>query len=105
MVVEVPDGEINDLGTVFSVTVAGGHTRKIDVAKRAVVFRRRDRPPVMVRPGEPFQEHLQPALSKDRDPPDDTTSGNDVTRGVPHEAVASAPVHAGRPKARGSIPR
>jgi hypothetical protein len=38
--VSIPEGEIEDLGTVFSVTVHGGHTTRIAVTQGAVVLRR-----------------------------------------------------------------
>jgi ferric-dicitrate binding protein FerR (iron transport regulator) len=39
VVVRVPDGTIDDVGTVFSVTVHEGHTTEIRVREGAVVFR------------------------------------------------------------------
>jgi hypothetical protein len=85
LVVQVPDGEISDLGTVFSVTVAGGHTRKIDVAKGAVLFDRRDGEPVMIRPGEPFVDAPHLAVAKDPGTADRPISPDDVNRGGPRD--------------------
>jgi hypothetical protein len=42
--VAVPDGEIEDLGTVFHVTVAGGHTEQVDVEEGRVLLRLRGEP-------------------------------------------------------------
>jgi hypothetical protein len=39
-IVAVPDGEIEDIGTQFSVTVSEGHTKEIRVLSGRVVFRR-----------------------------------------------------------------
>lgn len=40
VVVRVPEGEIEDLGTVFKVTVRAGRTAEISVSQGVVVFRR-----------------------------------------------------------------
>ena len=50
--VVVPDGEIQDVGTVFRVEVKSGATTAIDVTEGAVVFRRPDHPDVRVGAGE-----------------------------------------------------
>ncbi len=42
LIVEVPDGQIRDQGTRFSVTVASGRTQAIRVDEGAVAFRRSD---------------------------------------------------------------
>lgn len=50
--VVVPDGEIQDVGTVFRVEVKGGVTTSIEVSEGAVVFRRPGQPEVRVEAGE-----------------------------------------------------
>ncbi len=50
--VVVPDGEIQDVGTVFRVEVKGGVTTSIEVSEGAVVFRRPGHPEVRVEAGE-----------------------------------------------------
>ena len=42
MVLVVPDGEVEDLGTVFGATVREGHTVELSVSEGAVVFHRKD---------------------------------------------------------------
>ncbi len=42
--VAVPDGEIEDLGTVFHVTVANGYTEQVDVEEGRVLLRLRGQP-------------------------------------------------------------
>lgn len=42
--VAVPDGEIEDLGTVFHVTVSNGHTEQVDVEEGRVLLRLRGEP-------------------------------------------------------------
>jgi len=52
LVVSVPDGELDDLGTTFRVTVSGGSTTAIAVLEGAVVARLIGRPPVFLVAGE-----------------------------------------------------
>jgi hypothetical protein len=54
LIVRVPDGEIEDVGTVFTVTVSRGHTDRIDVAEGLVAFHRRPGGDALVRAGMPF---------------------------------------------------
>jgi hypothetical protein len=56
VVVEVPDGTIEDQGTAFSVTVASRHTTSIRVERGAVVFRRAAGPALRVLAGESWAE-------------------------------------------------
>ena len=44
LIVHVPDGEVEDLGTVFSVTVSDGKTAEIGVREGRVLFHRRGLP-------------------------------------------------------------
>lgn len=94
----VPDGVIDDMGTVFRVTVRDGHTREIVVREGAVVFRRPgaqplvlSSPSVWVPPGE--VPHPQ-AESKDR-ANDDVT----VTAPAPRSPSASHSASAQRRRA------
>jgi hypothetical protein len=51
VVVAVPDGEIEDVGTVFEVVVADGHTEQVSVEEGRVVVRLTDRAAVTVEAG------------------------------------------------------
>lgn len=51
VVFRLPDGEIEDLGTVFDVVVASGQTRQVAVESGQVVLRLRDTPPVSLSSG------------------------------------------------------
>jgi hypothetical protein len=55
LLVEVPDGWIEDQGTQFSVTVQFGRTQCIEVKQGAVVFHRHDGAIAQVRGGEVWQ--------------------------------------------------
>lgn len=54
VVVRVPDGEIEDVGTIFRVTVRRGHTTEIAVTAGSVVFHRNGGDSVAVVAGAPF---------------------------------------------------
>ena len=51
LVVRLPDGEVEDVGTRFRVWVSRGHVAEISVAEGSVVFRRQGEGPVSVRAG------------------------------------------------------
>jgi TolA-binding protein len=44
----LPDGELEDLGTTFTVTVTGSETTHVSVQHGAVIVRLRDRPPIVL---------------------------------------------------------
>ncbi|HET6149193.1 MAG TPA: FecR domain-containing protein [Polyangia bacterium] len=50
--VVLPDGELDDIGTIFAVTVAEGHTMRVAVLEGSVVLRLRGRPVVTIGPGQ-----------------------------------------------------
>ena len=52
LVVLLPDGELQDTGTTFTVAVADGHTTSVRVEDGHVVLRLRDRPAVLLGPGD-----------------------------------------------------
>jgi hypothetical protein len=51
VIVRVPDGEIEDVGTVFRVSVRDGHTRQISVSEGSVVFRQPSLPEIRLSSG------------------------------------------------------
>lgn len=52
LVIALPDGELEDIGTIFTVSVEDGHTGRVAVKKGHVVLRMHDRPPVAIGPGD-----------------------------------------------------
>jgi len=52
LLLELPDGELEDTGTTFSVTVEGGHTRRVAVEAGSVILRLRGAPAVTLRAHE-----------------------------------------------------
>lgn len=55
LVVELPDGELEDVGTVFSVSVAAGKTREVSVSEGSVALRLRGSPERRIVAGETFR--------------------------------------------------
>jgi hypothetical protein len=52
LLVLLPDGELEDIGTTFSVTAAAGHTTQVTVQDGSVVLRLRDAPALTLRAGD-----------------------------------------------------
>jgi len=52
LVVSLPDGTLEDVGTTFTVAVEDGHTERVSVSEGRVVLRLHDTPPISVGPGE-----------------------------------------------------
>ena len=61
LVVSLPDGELEDVGTTFHVQVQGGRTVAIRVQEGAVVFRRAQRGAVLLGAGESWSADRLPA--------------------------------------------
>ena len=52
LLVLLPDGELEDIGTTFSVSAAAGHTTQVTVQDGSVVLRLRDAPALTLRAGD-----------------------------------------------------
>jgi hypothetical protein len=52
VVVRLPDGELEDVGTTFSVSVDGKHTTRVEVVEGEVALRLHDRPSVEIAAGD-----------------------------------------------------
>ena len=63
LLVRVPDGEIEDLGTTFSVTVQDGRTREIVVREGRVMFHRRGAAALHLVAGSTWTPPLEPTAS------------------------------------------
>ncbi|HEY6880694.1 MAG TPA: hypothetical protein VI299_21875, partial [Polyangiales bacterium] len=70
LVVRVPDGEIEDLGTVFSVTVEDGQTREIIVREGRVLFRRHGAPTLQLVAGTSWRDTGKPPEIEVPPPPE-----------------------------------
>ena len=61
----VPDGEIEDIGTTFTVSVVSGHTESIRVSEGAVLFRKHYQAPIRVEAGSSW---MAPAPEREPSP-------------------------------------
>jgi ferric-dicitrate binding protein FerR (iron transport regulator) len=68
LMVRVPDGEIEDLGTVFSVSVEDGKTREIVVLEGRVLFHRHGASPLHLRAGTSWHDAPAPLPAPDPEP-------------------------------------
>jgi hypothetical protein len=62
----LPDGELEDLGTTFSVSVKDGQTAQVAVREGRVLLRLRDRSAIAVGAGEVWSNAPAPALPRGR---------------------------------------
>ncbi len=93
LVVAVPEGEIEDVGTVFSVTVQNGKTAEISVSEGRVLFRRRGLPDLQLVAGSTWRPVAQegprapaPSHAVEPMPPAPSAAGASL-----HEAAPPAP--------------
>jgi len=59
--VVLPDGELEDTGTTFTVSAQDGHTTRVAVQEGSVALRIRGQPPVAIGAGETWIPNAQPA--------------------------------------------
>ncbi len=67
VVVAVPDGEVEDVGTAFEVVVAGLHTEQVSVEEGLVVVRLTNRAPVTVEAGKAWRRSVPPGAKEKLD--------------------------------------
>lgn len=61
LIVVLPDGELEDIGTTFTVSAGGGHTRQVVVQEGSVLLRVRGAAPVAVNAGQTWAFEPAPA--------------------------------------------
>jgi len=59
----LPDGELEDIGTTFSVSADAGHTTRVTVEEGSVVLRLRGKPPLALGAGEAWTPSPSPSPS------------------------------------------
>src|SRR6185369_3191645 len=59
----LPDGELEDTGTVFSVSVTGGHTQSVAVEQGSVLLRLREHEPIALGAGQAWTDASAPNQS------------------------------------------
>jgi hypothetical protein len=72
LLVLLPDGELEDIGTTFSVTAAAGHTTQVTVQDGSVILRLREAPALTLRAGDswiPAPAPVTTASAKGPPPP------------------------------------
>ena len=67
LVIQLPDGEVEDIGTVFEIRVSEQHTRRISVSRGRVSVRLRGRPAFILDAGEAWEP--QSATTETQDQP------------------------------------
>lgn len=101
VLVHVPDGEIEDLGTVFHVAVEGGQTRRVRVDEGAILLRLRGEPERRVAAGETWEARraIPPAAARavvESPPPPLPPDAGVSTRGaLPSPAPMASPTRKG----------
>ncbi|HET9932175.1 MAG TPA: FecR domain-containing protein [Polyangiaceae bacterium] len=86
LLVILPDGELEDIGTAFSVTADAGHTTQVSVRAGSVVLRLHGKPPLALGAGDswsPVPVYDTPAIS--------APARASNTSAIPAPAPASAP--------------
>ena len=83
LIVALPDGELEDTGTTFTVSAAGGRTTRVAVEEGSVLLRIHGRPPVAIGRAESWA----PALPAPASP----APGRSEAIGPPHRGRATAP--------------
>jgi len=63
LLVVLPDGELEDIGTTFMVSADDGHTTRIAVQEGHVVLRLRSRAPIALGPGDTWMPDPRPVAS------------------------------------------
>jgi hypothetical protein len=99
--VVLPDGELEDTGTTFTVSAEDGHTKRVAVEEGSVVLRVRGQAPVAIGAGETWIANAPASI-----PPSGPASINlrSVPLPVPSpSAKISAPARSG-PRARAPMP-
>jgi hypothetical protein len=95
LVVLLPDGELEDTGTTFTVAAANGHTTRVTVEEGSVVLRLRGEPPVTIGSGETWTPNV-PAPSQ--------CATSAPSSGPPPSASPPAPPVPSGPAPRASSP-
>ncbi|HEX6272451.1 MAG TPA: FecR domain-containing protein [Polyangiaceae bacterium] len=90
--VELPDGELEDEGTIFTVSVYAGRTTRVTVREGSVSLRLRGQPPTHIAAGESWNAAPHPLPPSASSRIESSTSSERVER--PRDAALSAP---GRP--------
>jgi hypothetical protein len=92
LLVVLPDGELEDTGTTFTVTAEHGRTVRVAVEEGSVVLRLRDREPITIRAGAEWSAPSRPPAATPPHSPTEPTAPAAATRSAP---AAAAPPPSG----------
>jgi hypothetical protein len=93
LLVLLPDGELEDIGTTFSITAAAGHTTQVTVQDGSVILRLHEAPALTLRAGDswiPAPAPVTTASAPNPAPPPSRLSAHDA-KATPTAAPALAP--------------
>jgi hypothetical protein len=105
----LPDGELEDIGTTFSVAVTDGRTERVQVEEGTVLLKLRGRPPLVLKAGQTWEASPAPAPPPIRVPAGSVAPSEPAPSQQPASPPpanpAGAPVHAGpAPRASSTAP-
>lgn len=93
LLVVLPDGELEDIGTTFTVSAADGHTTRVGVQEGHVVLRLRGQAAIALGPGDSWMPDARPvATAQASGPPADPATTARVDAVAPTSRSASLPV-------------
>jgi hypothetical protein len=96
LLVLLPDGELEDIGTTFSVRADAGHTTRVTVQEGSVVLRLHGQLPIALVAGDSWSPPPAPAVTL-KAPAPPSTPGRRVPRAAPDAAAPR--IHAAPPAA------
>jgi hypothetical protein len=103
----LPDGELEDIGTTFSVAVTDGHTERVQVEEGKVLLKLRGRAPIALGAGQTWQASLAPPPSSASAPnePQPPPRSQEAAASADPANVGSAPIAPGRtPRETSAVP-
>jgi hypothetical protein len=99
LVLTLPDGELEDIGTTFTVSTNAEHTTRVAVAEGRVLLRLSGRPQLVIGAGESWSPETSPPVVAATPPPAAAPSAEPAPRELRSEAARSP-----SPPASGSAP-
>jgi hypothetical protein len=91
LLVILPDGELEDRGTVFSISADGGHTTRVTVRDGSVVLRLHGKPPLPLSAGESWSPTPSAAVLPAAPPPTPALPRAKPPRPAARASVRSTP--------------
>jgi hypothetical protein len=102
LLVLLPDGELEDIGTTFAVSADGGHTTRVTVQEGSVVLRIHGQPPLAIGAGDSWSPTPKPAASACltcASPPLSTAASEPFVSPLPARSAPPSPFRSRAPAA------